>query len=109
MIEHSFIPYDLAPGLEEHDLVKGSLYAILEDTYGLLLDHGEEKASVTSVNPEEAEYLGIPAESPAFWIVSTTRDSRNMVVEYCRTIARVDAVEMFSVLHWDYPGGVNHE
>lgn len=109
MIEHSFIPYDLAPGLEEHDLVKGSLYAILEDTYGLLLDHGEEKTSVTSVNPEEAEYLGIPAESPAFWIVSTTRDSRNMVVEYCRTIARVDAVEMFSVLHWDYPGGVNHE
>ncbi len=109
MIENAFIPCDLAPGLEEHDLVKGSLFAILEDSYGLVLDHGEEKASITSVNAEEAEYLGIQTDSPAFWIVSTTRDPEGRVVEYCRTVARVDAVEMTSVLRWDYEGGAEHE
>lgn len=109
MIENAFIPCALAPGLEEHDLVKGSLFAILENTYGLIMDHGEEKASITAVNAEEAEYLGIEADSPAFWIVSTTRDPDDVVVEYCRTVARVDAVEMTSILRWDYTGGAGNE
>lgn len=109
MIENAFIPCDLAPGLEEHDLVKGSLFAILEDIYGLVMDHGEEKASITSVNAEEAEYLEIKADSPAFWIVSTTRDPEDRVLEYCRTVARVDVVEMTSVLRWGYEGGADHE
>ena len=109
MIENAFIPHELAPGLEEHDLVKGSLFAILEHTYGLIMDHGEEKASITAVNAEEAEYLNIQPDSPAFWIVSTTRDPSDVVVEYCRTVARVDAVEMTSILRWDYAGGAEHE
>ena len=109
MIENAYIPCDMAPGLEEHDLVKGSLFAILENTYGLVLDHGEEKASITAVNAEEAEYLGIQPDSPAFWIVSTTKDPDDVVVEYCRTVARVDAVEMTSILRWDYEGGDDNE
>ena len=109
MIENAFIPCALAPGLEEHDLVKGSLFAILENVYGLTMDHGEEKASITAVNAEEAEYLGIEADSPAFWIVSTTKDPDDVVVEYCRTVARIDIVEMSSILRWDYAGGSKHE
>jgi GntR family transcriptional regulator len=109
MIENAFIPCVLAPGLEEHDLVKGSLYTILENAYGLTLDHGEEKTSITSVNAEEAEYLGIEADSPAFWIVSTTKDPENVVIEYCRTVARIDMVEMSSTLRWNYAGGKENE
>ncbi len=109
MIENSFIPRELAPGLEEHDLVKGSLYAILENNYGLIMDHGEEKTGITSVNAEEAEYLNIKADSPAFWIVSTTRDPNNLVAEYCRTVARADAVEMSSILRWGFGGDDSHE
>jgi len=109
MIENAFIPCDLAPGLEEHDLVKGSLFAVLERSYGLIMDHGEEKASITAATAEEAEYLEIKPDSPAFWIVSTTRTPDDVVVEYCRTVARVDVVEMSSVLRWDYAGGADHE
>ncbi|MDO4418697.1 MAG: GntR family transcriptional regulator, partial [Eubacteriales bacterium] len=109
MIENAFIPCDLVPGLEEHDLVKGSLFAVLERSYGLIMDHGEEKASITAATAEEAEYLEIKPDSPAFWIVSTTRTPDDVVVEYCRTVARVDVVEMSSVLRWDYAGGADHE
>ena len=109
MIENAFIPCELAHGLEEHDLVKGSLYAILENVYGLKPDHGEEKTSITAVNAEEAEYLEIKADSPAFWIVSTTKDPDDRVIEYCRSIARIDVVEMSSILRWDYAGGKKHE
>ena len=109
MIENAYIPCDLAPGLEEHDLVKGSLFAILEDNYGLIMDHGLEKTGITAVNAEEAEYLKIKVDSPAFWIVSTTRDPADRVLEYCRTLARFDVVEMSSILRWDYKGGAKHE
>lgn len=109
MIENAFIPCELTPGLEEHDLVKGSLFAILEESYGLIMDHGEEKASITAVSAEEAEYLNIQPDSPAFWIVSITRDPDDVVVEYCRTVARVDVVEMTSILRWNYSGGADNE
>ncbi len=109
MIENAFIPCELAPRLEEHDLVKGSLYDILENVYGLEIDHGQEKTSITAVNAEEAEYLEIEPDSPAFWIVSTTKAPDDTVIEYCRTIARIDVVEMSSVLRWDYAGGKKNE
>ena len=54
----------------------GSLFSVLREGYGLDLDHGEEKASITTAAEEE----GVP-------------------VEYCRTVARADKVELVSILH----------
>ena len=100
LIETAYIPVELAPGLEEHDLVRGSLFAILEEVYGLVLDHGEESASITSATEEEAAHLGIEPGTPVFWIVSRTDTPDGTTVEYCRTVGRADVVEMASVLQW---------
>ena len=100
MIETAYIPTELAPGLEQHDLVSGSLFSVLKDVYGLQLDHGEEKTSITTVTEEEATLLQIEAGSPAIWIVSCTDAPDGMVVEYCRTVGRADVVEMGSTLRW---------
>ena len=100
LIETSYIPVELAPGLEEHDLVRGSLFAVLEDVYGLALDHGEETASITSATEEEAAHLGIEPGTPVFWIVSRTDTPDGTTVEYCRTVGRADVVEMASILRW---------
>ena len=99
LIETAYIPAALAPGLEEHDLVTGSLFSVLREGYGLDLDHGEEKASITTAAEEEAVYLGIAAGDPVFWIVSITQTPEGVPVEYCRTVARADKVELVSVLH----------
>ena len=100
LIETAYIPMELAPGLEEHDLVRGSLFSVLEEVYGLDLDHGEETASITSATEEEAAHLGIEPGTPVFWIVSRTDTPDGTTVEYCRTVGRADVVELASELHW---------
>lgn len=100
LIETSFIPKELAPGLEEQDLVRGSLFSALREVYNLQLDHGEETASITSATEEEAAHLQIEAGAPVFWIVSRTDTPDSVPVEYCRTVGRADMVEMYSVLYW---------
>lgn len=100
LIETSFIPKDLAPGLEEQDLGCGSLFSALREVYNLQLDHGEETASITSATEEEAAHLQIETGAPVFWIVSRTDTPDGIPVEYCRTVGRADMVEMYSVLYW---------
>ena len=100
LIETSFIPKELAPGLEEQDLVRGSLFSALREVYNLQLDHGEETASITSATEDEAAHLQIEASAPVFWIVSRTDTPDGIPVEYCRTVGRADMVEMYSVLYW---------
>ena len=101
MIENSYIPWELAPGLEEHDLVRGSLFSVLRDVYGLELDHGEETTSITSATEEEAAHLQIEPDEPVFWIVSQTYNREDVTIEYCRTVGRADIMEMGSTLHWN--------
>jgi GntR family transcriptional regulator len=100
MIETAYINAVLAPGLEEHDLVNGSLFSVLRDVYGVRVDHGWEKASVTFATVEEAESLGIEESSPAFWIVSETYNDSGTLIEYCRTVGRSDMITMSSTLYW---------
>ena len=100
MIETSYIPVALAPDLERHDLVTESLFQTLREVYGLTLDHGDEKTSITSATEEEALHLGIGPGDPVFWIVSLTNAPDGTPVEYCRTVGRADRMELASVLRW---------
>lgn len=100
MIETAYIPVELAPGLEHHDFANGSLFAVLEKHYHLTTELGSEKISVTRVTEEEAEYLEVEPGVPAFWIVSEVYADSGVLVEYCRTIARCDRMEMSSTLYW---------
>lgn len=106
MIETAYIPQELTPALEEHDLVGGSLFAVMEENYHLIMHHGYEKISITTTTPEEAEYLGTEAGVPAFWIVSEVYADDGMLIEYCRTIGRCDRMQMSSTLYW-IGGGEN--
>ena len=96
LIETSCIPVNLAPDLERHNLVAGSLFQTLREAYGLCLDHGDEKTSITSATEEEAQYLSIQPGDPVFWIVSLTNAPDGTPVEYCRA----DRMELASVLRW---------
>lgn len=100
MIENAFIPEELAPGLEQQDLVNGSLFFVLGGVYDIIPFRGWEKVSITSATDEEAEFLDIPAGSPVFWIVSETYTESGDLLEYCRTVARADAMDLTSTLRW---------
>lgn len=98
MLETAYIPVRLAPGLEKHDLARGSLFTTLENCYGLMPDHGYEKISITFATVEEAESLGIEEGAPSFWIVSETRAEDETLIEYCRTVGRADRITLSSTL-----------
>lgn len=100
LIENAYIPKELAPELDQHDLIKESLFSVLQNVYGIELHHGEEKTSITTATAEEAQYLQIRSGSPIFWIVNVTESPDGTPVEYCRTVARADMLELASTLYW---------
>lgn len=100
LIETAYIPEDLAPGLEEQDIVNGSLFAVLQNVYNQIPFRGWEKISITSATEEEAGYLKIENGAPVFWIISETYNRDDTLMEYCRTVGRADKMELTSTLHW---------
>lgn len=101
MIEHSYIPCDLVPELDEQDLIHQSLFGILRDVYNLNLDHGYENASITSASENEAENLKINEGDPVFWLTSFTTNSDSELIEYCRAVGRADMLELISTLKYE--------
>lgn len=97
-IETAYIPQQLAPGLEAHDVVSGSLYRILEEQYGLSLSRGWEKIGVTTASAEEACYLNVEEDTTVFWLLSKTFSPDGALLEYCSTVGRGDILELGSTL-----------
>lgn len=90
LIERTLVPVYLCPGLFKEDLEKGSLYAILREKYGLLLDHAYETYEVGKIRREEARSLGCRVGLPAFIIERFTYLKNEVPVELTRSVARGD-------------------
>jgi GntR family transcriptional regulator len=60
----TYLPYDVAPGLLEDDLREQSLYALLEDKYGVRLTHGRRGVEAVSAWADLAQALGIKVGDP---------------------------------------------
>ncbi|MEN3187736.1 MAG: GntR family transcriptional regulator [Atribacterota bacterium] len=90
LIERTLIPVYLCPDLLKEDLEKGSLYTILREKYGLLLNHAYETYEVGKVRKDEAQSLGCRAGLPAFIIERFTYLKSEILVELTRSVARGD-------------------
>lgn len=58
------IPYDLAPGLELEDFSEQSLYAVLEQKFGVELKRGRRGVEASVAGAKLARQLGIPRGAP---------------------------------------------
>ena len=106
MIETSYIPAGRVPGLEKKDLEHQSLFAVLEEDYGVIPREGDEKIGITYATDEEAALMGVEPESPLFWIVSTTYDQGGQMMEYCRAAARPDRLRITTVMERKLEGAI---
>jgi GntR family transcriptional regulator len=68
----TYLPYDLAPGLVADDLTDQSLYALLEETYGVALTHGRRAVEAAVASTALAKALGIAAGDPVLVLRSTS-------------------------------------
>jgi GntR family transcriptional regulator len=92
-IERAHLPAAVAPDLLEHDLTGRSLYEVLDERYGVVLDAGEQTAAAAIVEPGADALLAIPPGSP---VLAVTRRSfaNGTPVEYVVSTYRGDRYQL---------------
>ncbi len=101
MIERTYLPTDIFPGLTEEALVNRPLYDTLENEYGQKINLAEESLCARTARGDEAGLLGVPEGSPVLHLVRTTTNDKNIVIEYTRSVARADMFE-YKICHVRY-------
>jgi GntR family transcriptional regulator len=92
-LEHSYFPFEPFPDLLAHRL-GGSLYRLLERSYGLRPTHAVEALEPVIARPHEAVLLRIEVSSPLMLIERTAFTDAGLPVEFARDLFRPDRVRI---------------
>jgi len=88
-LQTSYLPVELCPGLEGHDL-SASLYRLLETRYDLKLWTAREVLEARWATRAEAKVLGVSAREPVLYAERVTYAASGQVVEYLEAVWRGD-------------------
>jgi len=86
----TYLPYHLCPKLASTDLTQQSLYAFLENEYGLVIAYGQRIIEAVAANPYEASHLRIPDGAPLLLLDSVSFLPESTPLEYYRALHRGD-------------------
>ena len=78
------------PGLDRHLETAGSLYAMLRDVYGIVVNEVEDSVETMPADPEEARLLRVPTGSPLLLVHRLALDESGRPVEWTRSTFRGD-------------------
>lgn len=92
MIETTHVSLDLCPGIDDHDFSNDSLFRVMRESYGVVPVEGDEKLSITRLDESEAELLGRPVGSPAFFQTGVLVDAEGVPVEYFKSVVLSERV-----------------
>lgn len=92
----TYLPHALCPGLVETDLTHRSLYAYLEETYGLIIDRGRRILEAIVAGEYEANLLQIKEGAPLISLESISYLPDGTPLEYYKALHRGDR-SMFEV------------
>ena len=92
LLETTYVPHDLFPGIRKEDLESMSLYDMLRTRFGVKPTMAEEVFRPVVTRDDEAKLLQIPVEIPSLKVERFTYDG-DIIVEYTNTIARGDLFE----------------
>lgn len=107
MIERTYIPYYLCPGIEELDFSRASLYQILSSNYSMKLYHATETIAAVLLREDEAKLLGCRTKDPGYKITRISHLDTGSVYEYTKSITRADMCEFQLELYRSVPGRTN--
>lgn len=92
-IERAYIPAAVAPGLAAAPLAGRSLYEVLEERYGVVLDAGEQTVEASVVEAGQETLLAIPPGSPVLLFTRRSFSGR-APVEYVVSTYRGDRYQL---------------
>jgi GntR family transcriptional regulator len=90
LLETSYISAALCPELHHQELAAQSLYAVLEQRYGLHLRRARQTLEATVANDYEAKLFGITPGAAMILLESIACDERDRPIEYAKAIYRGD-------------------
>lgn len=93
-IHTSFIPVELAPGLEKLDLVDEQLCYILKNNYNLIRAKTLEELESVASTEEEAALLEIQPGHPLLLLQDTIVNDQDVPFEYAKVVFRGDKVKL---------------
>lgn len=89
-LETAWVPVDLAESLDRYDLETGSLYATLEEHFGIRLMRAWEELSAGKAQPREASLLQVEADTDLIVLEGVAFDGEGRPVEYEKALTRGD-------------------
>jgi GntR family transcriptional regulator len=97
-IHRSFVPANLAPDLDIHDVVNQQLCVILDQNYGLTMETVNEDLEAVALEGEDARMLGLSPGKPALLLTDLISRADGAPFEYSRIVFRGDSMR----LRFDY-------
>jgi GntR family transcriptional regulator len=90
VLVQTYIPYDRCPGILNADLAHQSLYALMEQEYGLVIASGRRTLEAVGATQREAELLLLEIGSPLMLIDSVSYLEDGTPIEYYHALHRGD-------------------
>ena len=90
VLETSFFPAVLFPGLLDLDLDHASIYRLMEERYACSPAHAVQAMEAIAAQAAEAALLGVEAGSPLMLLERTTWDADGRPIEHARDLYRAD-------------------
>jgi len=98
-LESAHLVYARFPGLDQVDFQRESLYAVLENRYGLRLTYAIQIVEAREASPSVAPLLHIDPARPVLAMERTTYAHDGTPVEYVRSFYRADRIRLKVELH----------
>ena len=99
LLETSYVPARLCPGLENMKLEAQSLYALFEQRYELRLESTRQTIEATIANEYEAELFHVEPGTAMILLEGVTYAEPELPVEYVKAIYRGDRFKFELVRH----------
>lgn len=90
LLETIHIPVALSPRLEKQDLARNSLYALLENKYGIVLKRARQTFEATTANAYESELFHVVPHAPMLLSEGVTFSEDDVPVEHFKAVYRGD-------------------
>ena len=99
LLETSYVPSQLCPGLELEDLESQSLYGLLQKRYELRLESTRQTVEATVVNDYEVQLFGVEPGTAMILLEGVTFAEPNLPIEYVKAIYRGDRFKFELISH----------
>lgn len=90
VLVRTYLPYALCPGLAHVDLSNRSLYAVLEEEFGIVPAYGRRTIEAVAADEREAELLSVSPGAPLIYLESVSYLQDGTPIEYFHALHRGD-------------------